>query len=301
MTVTAASLTTRQQWSGRHLAALVAANIALALGPWSVRLADSGPVAAGFWRLFLPLPLLFLFARANRQPLTGFSTALWVVIAAGGIVFAADIASWHLGIGSTRLGNATLFGNAGSLIVMAWGVIALRRAPNRFEMGALAAAVTGAAILMGRSLEIGRATLIGDLLCLLAGLFYAIYILLLQNARASVGNWSLLAWSTLWSVPFLLAAAIALGEPVWPQTWWPLVTLALGSQVIGQGLLVYSLRHFPSLIIGLALLTQPAVAIFIGWLVFSESVGLVDLAGMILVAGALALASAGSGQATPRD
>ncbi|WP_292682343.1 hypothetical protein [Novosphingobium sp.] len=39
-------------WNGWHLAALLAGNVALALGPMWVRLADSGPVSAGFgaWR-----------------------------------------------------------------------------------------------------------------------------------------------------------------------------------------------------------------------------------------------------------
>ncbi len=47
------------------LSALIAGNVALALGPWSVRLADSGPVSAAFWRLFLALPFLALLARTN--------------------------------------------------------------------------------------------------------------------------------------------------------------------------------------------------------------------------------------------
>src|SRR3546814_9529530 len=50
--------------TGRHaFAALIVANLFLALGPWMVRLADVGPVAAGFWRLALAVPLLLLLAR----------------------------------------------------------------------------------------------------------------------------------------------------------------------------------------------------------------------------------------------
>lgn len=289
-----ASSLRRPKWTARHLAALLAANIALALGPWSVRLADSGPVAAGFWRLFLSLPLLFLLARANHQKLAGFSRALWLVMAGAGVFFALDLASWHLGIAHTRLGNATLFGNSGSLIIMVWGLVALRRRPNRHEWTALACALAGAAILFGRSLELGRDTLRGDLLCLLAGLFYAFYIILLQGARAELGNWSLLAWSSLLGAPVLLAIALVLGEPVWPRAWWPLVVLALGSQVFGQGLLVYALRHFPPLVIGLVLLTQPAIAILAGWFAFGETLMPWDAAGMVLVAAALVVARAGS-------
>ncbi|MCW1429836.1 DMT family transporter [Novosphingobium sp. JCM 18896] len=283
----------RYDWTWRHLAALLGGNFALALGPWSVRLSDAGPVATGFWRLTLALPLLLLLAMANRQKLVGFSRRTWFGVAGAGLFFAADLAAWHVGIHGTRLGNASLFGNSGSLILMVWGVIALRRAPHRGEWLALGAASAGAAILFGRSLEISTETLVGDLLCLLAGFFYAFYILLLQSERAQFGNWSLLFWSSAAGAPFLLAAALWMGETVMPHNWWPLFALALGSQIIGQGLLVYALRHFPPLIIGLTLLTQPSVSIVAGWFAFNETLGAWDLAGMILVAAALVLARAG--------
>ena len=43
-----------------HFAALLGGNAALALGPLWVRLADSGPVSAGFWRLALAIPFFVL-------------------------------------------------------------------------------------------------------------------------------------------------------------------------------------------------------------------------------------------------
>lgn len=272
------------------LLALLAGNVALALGPWSVRLADSGPVAAGFWRLALAIPVLAVLARANGQPVAGLSRATMAAVIGAGLFFAFDIASWHIGIERTRLGNATVFGNSGSLIIMAWGLIALRRAPRLREWLALGAAIAGSAILLGRSLEIDARSLTGDLFCLLAGFFYAFYILLLQRARAAIGNWTLLTWSSLAGAPVLLAIAVLLGEPVWPGNWGPVVALALGSQVIGQGLLVYALRHFSPLVIGLALLTQPAIAVLAGWFAFGETLGWADAGGMALVALALVLA-----------
>mgnify|MGYP003351542287 CR=1 FL=1 len=36
----------------------------------------------------------------------------------GGVAFAADLASWHLGIVRTTMANATLFGNAASFVLM---------------------------------------------------------------------------------------------------------------------------------------------------------------------------------------
>lgn len=274
-----------------HFVALLGGNFALALGPWFVRLADSGPVSAGFWRLFLPLPLLLILALRQRQPAPRASHPLgaWVAVATAGVFFALDLASWHIGIAQTRLGNASLFGNSGSLILMVWGLAVARRWPRRIEIAALAAALTGAGILLGRSLEIDQATLIGDLFCILAGFFYVFYILLIQHARDRFESWNLLFMSTLASAPVMLGIAVWLGEPIWPQNWWPLIALALCSQVVGQGLIVFALRHFSALIIGVVLLTQPAVSILAGWLAFGETMGALDALGMALIAAALLL------------
>lgn len=280
-------------WTGWHLAALLLGNVVLALGPWSVRLADTGPVASGFWRLALALPLLALLACATNQRLIGLPRGVMLAVAAAGIFFAADLAAWHVGILATRLGNATLLGNASSILLVVWGLIVVRRLPRRGEALAFAAALAGAFILMGRSLQIDAASFHGDLLCLLAGFFYTFYILLLQRARTGLGNWSLLFWSSLFGAPLLLGFAMFLGEPIWPHIWWPLFALTLGSQVLGQGLMVYSLRHFTPLLIGLSLLTQPAVAVLAGWLAFGEVLTGWDALGMALVGAALVLAGAG--------
>lgn len=277
-----------------HFVALLGGNFALALGPWFVRMADSGPVSAGFWRLFLPLPVLAILAVRQRGPVrTVAPLSAWMLIATAGVAFALDLASWHIGIAYTRLGNASLFGNSGSLILMVWGLISARRLPRPIELAAIVAAISGAAILLGRSLEIDHVTLIGDLFCILAGVFYFFYIMLLQGARDRFESWELLFASTLASAPVMLAIALWLGEPVWPHVWWPLVALAFCSQVVGQGLIVFALRHFSALIIGVVLLTQPAVSILIGWLVFGETMGPLDAIGMALIAAALLLGRLG--------
>lgn len=279
--------------------ALVAGNAALALGPLFVRLADSGPIAAGFWRLFLALPFLALFARLDGQRLTGMRRGTLAAVLAAGVVFALDLASWHVGIEMTRLANSTLFGNSGSLVLMIWGFVLLRRLPRGSEWLAILSALAGAAILLGRSFEISATTLFGDLFCLLAGLFYAGYLLILQDARKSLGNWTLLTWVCLSGAPVLLALALARGEPVWPTDWTPLVALFVSSQLLGQGLLVFSLGHFPPLVIGLALLTQPAIAALSGWLAFGETLEIADIVGMIMLGGALALARAAPPASSP--
>ncbi|MDJ0978957.1 MAG: DMT family transporter [Erythrobacter sp.] len=272
------------------LAALLGGNFALALGPWLVRLTDTGEVSAAFWRLFLALPFLLVFAKVAGQRIGGIPGKSLALVGLGAVAFAGDLASWHIGIGMTRLGNATLFGNVGSVVLLFWGFLVARTLPRGAEWLAIVFALSGAGILLGRSLEISQTSFVGDLFCIAAGLLYAVYLLSLQGERSRFGSWSLLVWVSVFACPVLLALAFARGEPVWPTDWTPIVVLFVSSQLIGQGLLVYSLGHFPPLIIGLTLLTQPAIAAAIGYSVFGERLTWLDLVGMALLGSALVAA-----------
>jgi drug/metabolite transporter (DMT)-like permease len=270
-------------------AALIVANVALAFGPWFVRLADTGPVAAGFWRLALAAPFLAGMAWAAGGRPTRLGRGLWWALGGAGVAFAADIASWHLGILRTTLANATLFGNTAILMFPIYGFLVARAWPTRGQALALALATAGAALLMGRSYQLDARNLAGDLLCLAAGILYTVYFILMARARESMAPLSSLALSTGASVVPLFLIALALGERILPNSWGPLVGLALVSQVLGQGCMIYALGQLSPLVVGLGLLIQPVVAATIGWLAYGETLGLPDLLGAALVAAALVL------------
>jgi drug/metabolite transporter (DMT)-like permease len=104
-------------------------------------------------------------------------------------------------------------------------------------------AALGAALLLGSSYELSREHLVGDLFCILAGLFYAFYLLAIDRARQTMAPMPVLALVTIAGAIPLLLFAIGFGETLVPRDWTPLLLLSLGSQVIGQGLLVYSIGH----------------------------------------------------------
>jgi drug/metabolite transporter (DMT)-like permease len=268
---------------------LISANALLALGAMLVRMADTGPVASAFWRMAIALPLIMLLARVVKTTGGRMTPALIWIIAASGLLFAADLACWHLGIVRTKIANATLFGNSASLIFPIYGFIVARAWPGRRQIGALLIAIGGAGLLMGRSAELSPEHLVGDLLSFLAGVFYAVYFIAIARARETLAPLPLLAASTLASAVPLLVFAWMLGERILPGNWTPLILLALCSQVIGQGLMTYALGQMSPLIIGLTLLIQPVVAALTGWIAFDETLGLPDLIGAALVGLALVL------------
>mgnify|MGYP003580731827 CR=1 FL=1 len=276
--------------TGRYaFAALIVANIFLAFGPWMVRLSDVGPVAAGFWRLALAIPFLFLLARIGTKGGFGIGWGMAGVIALGGIFFAADLAAWHYGIVRTKLANATLFGNTASLIFPFYGFLIARALPGRVQIAALAIAILGAGLLLGSSYELSAEHFEGDLFAILAGLFYCLYLIVIDRARRTLAPMPVLALATIAGALPILLFALALGEQVMPGNWTPLILLSIGSQVIGQGLLVYAVGHLSPLVVGLGLLTQPVITAVNGWLAYGERLGTTDFIGAALICAALVL------------
>jgi drug/metabolite transporter (DMT)-like permease len=269
--------------------ALIVGNVALAFGPWLVRLADTGAVATGFWRLALALPFLWLLARVTGQQPHWPKRALVVILVAAAVFYSLDLAAWNAGIRMTKLGNATLFGNSGSFVFAIYGLVLASRLPSPRQAGALALAVVGALLLMSSSYELSPKNLGGDLLTLAAGFLYGGYLIFVERARTRLKALPLLLLVTLFSTPILLAISIGFNETIWPHDWTPLLIFALSSQVVGQGLLVYSIGVFPPLVVGLALLTQPAVSAAIGWFAYGETLSAADWAGAVAIAAALVL------------
>ena len=142
---------------------------------------------------------------------------------------------------------------------------------------------------MADSAELSAAHLRGDLLALIAGLFYGVYLVIVERARGTVQPLPLLVMASAVGAAVLLPIALAMGEQIMPHNWTPLIALAIGSQVIGQGLLVFAIGEMSPLVIGLALLTQPAMSATIGWVVYGERLTARDWIGAAAIAGALLL------------
>jgi drug/metabolite transporter (DMT)-like permease len=269
--------------------ALIVGNLILAVGPWMVRLTDVGPVASGFWRLAIAIPFLAAFAAVQQRGREAPARTIVAMVAFGGLFFAADLAAWHVGIGMTKLANASLFGNSSSFILVIYGFVILRKLPGRLQSAALALAVAGAGLLVGSSYELSPKNFTGDLFTILAGLFYTGYLLAVDRARRTMAPMPVLAVATAAGALPLLILANLLGQKVMTDDWAPLVILAIGSQVIGQGLLVYAVGYLSPVVVGLGLLAQPAAGAVIGRLAYGETMSLADAAGAVLIAAALVL------------
>lgn len=285
------------------LAVLTAAACVLGLAPILVRLTETGPAAAGFWRLFLALPLLLAlnlaFARRGEGDGSGLAPNRWMLLA--GTFFALDLGFWHYGISLTSVANATVLCNLTPVVVTAIAWIAFRERPGGGFMIALAVALAGAfAMAAGADPTQGRNPMLGDLLSLSVSFWYAGYFLAVKAARRTASALQVMLWSTAAGAPMLLAAALLFGETILPAEpiGWLFCGLFALVHVAGQTGVTWALGRLPAGLTALTILVQPLVAALFGWLLFSETLTLVQALGGLLVLVAVAVAQWSSARKT---
>lgn len=274
------------------LPALLLGAVFIALSPIFVRLSEAGPTATAFWRVALALPVLWIFFRG---PLKGPR----LIFFAAGIAFAGDLFFWHQSIRFTSVANSTLLANLASIFVTlaAWAL--WREKPRPLFLVALGLALAGVALLVHTSLSFSATALLGDALGVVTAMFYAWYILAVKGLRdRGAATLQVMAVTSTLTAAILLPIALATGEPMLPASaygWWILIGLALISHAAGQGLIAYALAHLPAPFSSVGLLLQPVVAACFAWILLSEPLVALQIAGGLIVLAAIWLARRASG------
>lgn len=283
------------------LFALVAGAVAIGFAPIFVRLSPVGPSATAFWRLILALPPLWLWmswereGRLKHRPPASRSDYLLLSLA--GLCFAGDLSVWHWSIKMTSVANATLLVNFAPVFVTLGGWLILGQRVRMIFLLGMVLALSGMAMIAGKSFQVSLHHFWGDALSFTAALFYAGYLLSVKYLRDRCSTSTIMAWSGLISTVVLLPITLISGESFQVgnlQGWMILIGLALISHVGGQSLIAYALAHLPASFSSVALLVQPVAAALLAWLLLSEAVGTWQILGGILVLFGILVARYGS-------
>jgi drug/metabolite transporter (DMT)-like permease len=283
------------------LGALLAGATFIALSPIFVRgalEASVGATAIAFWRVALAVPPLWILYWLKREPRARRYSGKWPLLIAAALAFAGDLVFWHASIKLTSVANSTLLANLASIFVTLALWIFLRQRPTRLFLAGLAAALAGVLLLVQTSLKFSDTGLIGDALGLVTAMFYAGYLLAVKGLRdRGETTLHLMAVTTTLTAALLFPVAFATAEPMLPHSpsgWWTLIGLALVSHAAGQGLIAYALAHLPAAFSSVSLLFQPVMAALFAWLLLSEPLAPLQLAGGLVVLGGIYLARRGS-------
>lgn len=255
--------------------------------PVFVRTAEIGPFASAFWRVFLALPVLLVWVwveqRRARRP---FSLSFPGPILLSGLFFSGDLVFWHLAILNTTMANATLMACLAPVWVLFLSGIAIGEKVPRRSFGGLALCLLGAALLIGSSYSIAPDRIVGDLYGIVTSLFFGLYFLAVRVARRNRGSGEVTFLSTIVTSAVLLVIALVSGNALFPQTangYASLLALGVFSHAGGQGLLAVALGVLSAAFSSLVIFMEAVAAAVLGWVVFGEEMGPLQLAGGALI------------------
>jgi drug/metabolite transporter (DMT)-like permease len=288
------------------LLALLGGATGIGFAPILVRLTDTGPTATAFYRLLFALPLLWLWAaienrRAPSDPKPQRARD-YLCLALCGLFFTADLSIWHWSLRLTNVANSTLLTNIAPIFVTIGARILLNETITRSFVFGLSLAIVGSALLVGTSVQLETRHLHGDILAMIAAIFYGGYLLMVKFLRRRFSTPTIMAWSGLVSCPAFGIVALVSGDSMKASSaagWAAIAALALVSHVGGQTLITYGFGHLPASFSSISLLWQPVVAALAAWAFLSEPLTWKQVAGGLVVLTGIALATPtlGSGPA----
>jgi inner membrane transporter RhtA len=252
-----------------------------------------GPGGAVFLRTTFGALVLLAVVRRRLPVLRG---AQLRDVALFGVVMAAMNLSFYAAIDRLPLGVAVTLEFVGPLGVAVFGS---RR--RRDLVWALLAAA--GILLLSDGLGSGGLDVGGALLALLAGAFWAAYIL--QSARVGAGHPGLGGLTAAMAIAAALTAPFGIAEGGAELLSAPVlgVGLAVGllSSAIPYALELEALRRLPNAVFGVLMSLEPAVAALIGFVALSQGLAPVEAVavGLVIAASAGALRSAAT--PPPRD
>jgi len=279
-----------------RIAALLGA-LCIAFSGIFYRYADVSPSTVTVFRCLYGLPVLVLVAWLEHRrygPLPARAVRLAVI---AGVFFAGDLLTWHHAVDAVGAGLATVLGNLQVLVVgfVAWAVLGER--PPRPVIAATPVVLGGVVLISGvvGSGAYGANPPLGVGLGLLTALCYAGYLLVIRRGsndiRRPAGP---VAISTASTMVVAIAAGVILGDldpvPAWPSHGW-LAVLGLTSQSIGYLLISMSLPRLRAALVSIILLVQPVATVVLARVLLTEVPSVVQIGGVALIIGGIAVAT----------
>jgi drug/metabolite transporter (DMT)-like permease len=282
----------RVQFDQERTPWLPVASIAATIVTWGlasplIKLADVGGPALAFHRLWIGSLLLLSIAALTRTPLTRDGMR-WAIPA--GVLFGVNMVLFVVSIKMTTVANATLIGALQPAITLLVAGRLFGEVVTRREVGLVAMAIAGVAIVIIGSAGAPEWNPVGDLLAACAVLTFTVYFLVTKRARETTGTIEYMTGVHLMAA--LVAMPLVLLNPadLWQLGWGDIgvvLFIAFVSGTAGQVVIGWAHRYVDISLSSLMMLGVPVVAAIAAWAILGESLRPLQILGGAVTLGAI--------------
>ena len=253
----------------------------IGFAPIFVKWSDLSPAAITFWRMLLALPLLTCFNYVINEKIffrvkskkTIFYTAL------ASLAFTTDLTLWHYSMNITSVANATIIVNSAPIFVALLAFIIYKELPAKGFGKSFLITYVGIIGLIIFSNNYANGKIFGDLLCMIAAIFYAVYLLIISKLNKET-SLNIIFYTTFFCCLFSLMPIMINSKsfiPISNFEWINMFLMAFLCQFGGQFLITFGIGKISASNGSIGLLMQPLTATLLAALIFSEILNLMQI------------------------
>ena len=201
---------------------------------------------------------------------------LWIITATTSTIVPV---LWAWSLQQTSIANSALIHNLTPLFTTVLGWLLFKTQFNRRFILGTVTAVGGTVALSINDLQLDVAKIQGDGLALASAIFWTVSLLGMERLRDKFSSSFIQLWLCLVGMVLTMLMTLALGEQFFPsslQGWLAVVSLAIVGQILGDGLITYSLSYFSASFVALVFLLDPALTAIAAWFAFGETLNLAN-------------------------
>lgn len=253
----------------------------IGFAPIFVKLSSLSSSAIAFYRMFLTIPFLFILNYViNRRYLfhvKNKSTIIYTALAS--LAFTTDLTLWHYSMNITSVSNATIIVNSAPIFVAVLSFILFKEKLSIEFVTSFLITYIGIIGLIYFSNNYTNGKVFGDILCMVAAFFYAVYLLVIAKLGRE-NSLNIIFYTTFFCCLFSTIPMVIGGGQVFPSSsseWINLLLLAVLCQFGGQYLITHAIGKISASEGSIGLLMQPITATILAAFLFNEILNITQI------------------------
>ena len=237
--------------------------------------------AIAFYRMFLTIPFLFglnyLLNGKLKFQVKNKKTIIYAAFAS--LAFTTDLTLWHYSMGITSVSNATIIVNSAPIFVAILSFIFFKEKLSKGFVISFLVTYLGIVGLIYYSNNYINGKVLGDILCMIAAFFYAVYLLVIARLGKE-NSLNIIFYTTLFCCLFSIVPMIIEGGDIFPSSkfeWINLLLLAVLCQLGGQYLITHAIGKISASEGSIGLLMQPITATILAAFLFNEILNITQI------------------------
>ena len=237
--------------------------------------------AIAFYRMLLTIPFLFgLNYLLNGRFKFHVKNKRTIVYAAfASLAFTTDLTLWHYSMSITSVSNATIIVNSAPIFVAILSFIFFKEKLSKGFVVSFLVTYLGIVGLIYYSNNYINGKILGDILCMIAAFFYAVYLLVIARLGKE-NSLNIIFYTTLFCCLFSIIPMIIEGGDIFPSSkfeWINLLLLAVLCQLGGQYLITHAIGKISASEGSIGLLMQPITATILAAFLFNEILNITQI------------------------